>query len=367
MFIKELQLVNFRNYENLYITLSKGVNVFCGDNAQGKTNILEALYFCSLGKSHRTTKDKELIQWGKDNAYVKLNVERKPLDKKIEVKIFKQCKKGVSINSINIKKLSDLIGVLNVVMFSPEDLKIVKDSPSHRRKFIDMELCKLSKKYFYNLSQYKKILEERNAALKKLKGESSILDIYDEQLSNLGSEIIKARLNYIEMLNEYGKKIHKDISRDKEVIHFNYISSLKKLEDLNVIENEFLNLLRKNRKKDIDSKVTSVGPHRDEFSIEINGVDTRSYGSQGQQRTSVLTIKFASLEIIKKVTNEYPILLLDDVLSELDLNRQRYILGSINKVQTLITCTGIMDINKQIGTNSRIFKVSEGKVEEMSK
>ncbi|MEG2353884.1 MAG: DNA replication/repair protein RecF [Clostridium sp.] len=367
MLIKELQLVNFRNYENLYITLSEGINVFYGDNAQGKTNILEALYFCSLGKSHRTSKDRELIKWDKDSAYVKLNVERKPLNKKIEMKIFKQCKKGVSINSINIKKLSDLIGVLNVVMFSPEDLKIVKDSPSHRRKFIDMELCKLSKRYLYNLSQYKKVLEERNAALKKLNGELDVLDIYDFQLSKLGSEIIKSRLNYIEMLNDYGEKIHNDISSSKEIIHFNYISSLKKIKDLDVIGDEFLNLLRKNRKKDIDGRITSVGPHRDEFSIEINGIDTRCYGSQGQQRTAVLTIKFASLEIIKKVTGEYPILLLDDVLSELDLNRQRYILSSINKVQTLITCTGIMDINDNIGTNSKVFKVSEGKVEEMVK
>lgn len=361
MYIKDIQLVNFRNYENQYIKFCDGINVFVGDNAKGKTNILEAIYYCSLGKSHRTNSDKDLIKWGCEEAYINVYVQKKPLDKKIELKIFKQGKKGVNINSIRITKLSNLMGVLNTVIFSPEDLKIVKDSPSYRRKFLDIELCKLSKRYFYHLSQYKKILGERNAAMKKIR-DLSILDIYDIQLSNIGAKIIKSRLDYIEKLNKKGSTVHREITCDKENIKFQYITPIKNTED---IQNELYVLLVKNRNKDIDHRNTSVGPHRDDFSIEINGVDTRIYGSQGQQRTSVLTIKFASLYIIKELTGEFPVLLLDDVLSELDINRQRYILSSLNEVQTIITCTGINEIEKYTNLERcRIFHVLEGMVTE---
>lgn len=362
MFIKYLQLINFRNYEKLNIELSNGINIFQGDNAQGKTNILESLYYASLGKSHRTNKDKELIHWNKEEAYIKIYVCKERLDKKIEMKIFKQGKKGVNINSIKINKLSELIGTANIVIFSPEDLKIIKDSPIYRRRFLDIELCKLSKKYFYNLSQYKKVLSERNAALRKLNN-ADVLDIYDMQLSSLGALITRDRLSYIKKLNEKGKIIHSEITSKTEDISFKYLTSIKNSEN---IEDEIIKLLRKNRKKDLENRNTSIGPHRDDFFIEINNVDTRCYGSQGQQRTAVLTIKFASLMIIKELTGEYPILLLDDVLSELDTNRQKYILNSINDVQTLITCTGIVDIEQYMGKNSKIFKVKAGHVEEIS-
>lgn len=362
MFIENLKLRNFRNYKELNIDLDSGVNVFTGDNAQGKTNVLEAIYYCSLGKSHRTNKDKELILWEALNGQLEVTVNKSRLNKKIKIDILKEGKKAITINSIKLKKISELIGICNVVMFSPEDLKIVKDSPSYRRKFLDIELCKLNSRYYFNLVQYNKVLNERNVVLKNNNGNNlDIIEVYDMQLAKFGSFIVKDRVDYINKLNNYGQEIHKDITVSKETISFRYITDTKNLDN---VELELLNLLKKNRNRDFIKKSTTVGPHRDDFSIEINDIDTRSYGSQGQQRTSILTIKFASLKIIKELIGEYPILLLDDVLSELDTNRQRYILNSIKDVQTVITCTGMTEINNYLHDDYKLFIVREGSVEE---
>jgi len=363
MHIKYLQLKNFRNYNELVIEFNKGTNVFVGDNAQGKTNILEAIYYCSLAKSHRTNKDKELINWNGSDAYIKLYVCKTRLDKKIEIKIFKEGKKGVNINSIKILKMSELVGNFNVIMFSPEDLNIVKESPSYRRKFLDIELCKLSRKYYYNLTQYKKVLNERNLAIRKWNTDSDIIDVYDKQLSEFGAIIIRDRMNYIEKLNRLGKVIHSNITSKSEIIEIKYLTPIKQLDN---IEENFYLLLCKNRKRDIETRTTSIGPHRDDFSIDINDIDARIFGSQGQQRTCVLTIKFGALEIIKELTGEYPVLLLDDVLSELDTKRQEYILNSIKEVQTLITCTGVNNIRKYLNAESRIFEVMSGELKEIT-
>jgi DNA replication and repair protein RecF len=358
MYVKKLQLMNFRNYKDLNIELNKGVNIFIGDNAQGKTNILEGIYYCSLAKSHRTNKDRELINWNSEEAYIKVYVSKERLDKNIDIKIFKDGKKGIRINTIKIAKIQELIGIFNVVLFSPEDLKIVKESPSHRRRFLDIEICKLNSKYYYCLVQYNKALNERNALLKKWKDNSqAIIEVYDSQLVQYGSFIIKERLKYLKLLNEKGKVIHRNITSKAEDINFKYISTLKVYENL---EEELNSLLKKSLKSDIEKRTTSHGPHRDDFSISLNDVDTRNYGSQGQQRTSVLTIKFASLEIIKEQTGEYPVLLLDDVLSELDLNRQKYILNSINNVQTIVTCTGIENIKNYLDESAKVFQVKGG-------
>ncbi|KGM99677.1 recombinase RecF [Clostridium novyi A str. 4570] len=359
MYIKNLELINFRNYERLSLKLHSGINVFIGDNAQGKTNILESIYYCSIGKSHRTNKDKELIKWGARDAYISVYVSKERLDKKIDIKIFKEGKKGVRVNSIKLKTISDLIGVFNVVMFSPEDLKIVKESPSYRRKFLDIELSKLNKKYYYSLVRYNKVLNERNTILRKWNSNTEVTEVYDYQLSKYGSYIIKERLKYIESLSIRGNKIHKDITSQKENIEFKYITSIK---DLNNIQNDFYNLLRENVKKDFEKGSTSFGPHRDDFAVNINNTDTRTFGSQGQQRTAVLTIKLASLEIIKEQTGEYPVLLLDDVLSELDINRQKYILNSIREFQTIITGTGLIDIREYLDDHVKLFKVTNGTV-----
>lgn len=361
MYIKTLSLKNFRNYEDLNIELSKGVNIFIGNNAQGKTNVLESMYYCSIGKSHRTSKDKELIRWNQDEAYINAYIAKERLDKRIEIKIFKDGKKGMKINSIKLNKISELIGVFNAVIFSPEDLKIVKESPSHRRKFLDIELCKLSGKYYHNLVQYNKVLEEKNTLLRRYdKKFESMMDVYDEQLAVFGAFIIKQRLKYMERLNVKGSVVHEEITSKAEKIEFEYQTGLKNHEDIyQSLKESLLN----SRNKDIERRTSSVGPHRDDFSIVINGVDTRSFGSQGQQRTSVLTIKFASLEIIKEETGEYPVLLLDDVLSELDLNRQKYILNSILNIQCIITGTGIENIKSYLDERAKIFKVSNSKIE----
>jgi len=363
MHVKYLQLKNYRNYNALFIELSKGTNLFVGDNAQGKTNILEAIYYCSLAKSHRTNRDKELINWNATDAYIKLYVCKTRLDKKIEIKIFKEGKKGVNINSIKVQKLSELVGSFNVIIFSPEDLNIVKESPSYRRKFLDIELCKLSSHYYYSLSQYKKILNERNIAIKKWNTNIDIIDVYDKQLSEFGAIIIKHRMDYIKRLNEICKVIHNNITSKSEIIEIKYLTAIK---ELNKIQENFYLLLCKNRKRDIETKTTSIGPHRDDFSINLNGTDARIFGSQGQQRTSVLTIKFGALAIIKELTGEYPVLLLDDVLSELDTKRQEYILNSIKEVQTLITCTGVNDIKKYLDSESKIFEVKLGELKEIT-
>jgi len=360
MYIKKLQMLNYRNYKSLDINLGKNVNVFMGDNAQGKTNILEAIYYCAFAKSHRTSKDKELINWESNSAYLSLLVGRDRLDKLIDINILKDGKKAIKINKVKVSKIGELFGSFNVVMFSPEDLKIIKDSPGIRRKFIDMELCQLNSRYYYNLVQYNKILNERNVLLKNRHLDIDVLDVYDIQLSEYGNNIIKDRIKYIKKLNFYGEGIHNDISSGKEKIEFQYITGIKNLEN---IESEFYDLLKKNRKKDIEKGITTIGPHRDDFTVSLNGIDAKSFGSQGQQRSAVLTIKFSSLKIIKELTGEFPILLLDDVLSELDFNRKRYILASIGQIQTVITCTGIEDLTNYLDNRSKVFKVKDGVIQ----
>ena len=288
MFIKRLQMLNYRNYNALDIELCPNVNVFMGDNAQGKTNILEAIYYCAFAKSHRTSKDKELINWNGEHAFISVDVGRERLDKRIDISILKDGKKSIRINKIKIKKIGELFGNFNVVMFSPEDLRIIKDSPGVRRKFIDMELCQLNPKYYYNLVQYNKVLNERNILLRNRSTSSEMLEIYDMQLVEFGYNIIRDRIKYIESLNKYAEKIHSDITSGKEKINFKYISTIKDLEN---IKENFYTLLEKNRSKDCDRGITSIGPHRDDFFVYINDIDTKSYGSQGQHRTAVLTMK----------------------------------------------------------------------------
>ena len=359
MFIKRLQMLNYRNYNALDIELCPNVNVFMGDNAQGKTNILEAIYYCAFAKSHRTSKDKELINWNGEHAFISVDVGRERLDKRIDISILKDGKKSIRINKIKIKKIGELFGNFNVVMFSPEDLRIIKDSPGVRRKFIDMELCQLNPKYYYNLVQYNKVLNERNILLRNRNTSSEMLEIYDMQLVEFGYNIIRDRIKYIESLNKYAEKIHSDITSGKEKINFKYISTIKDLEN---IKENFYTLLEKNRSKDCDRGITSIGPHRDDFFAYINDIDTKSYGSQGQQRTAVLTMKFSSLEIIKELTGEFPVLLLDDVLSELDFNRKKYILSTIGQIQTVITCTGIEDLYEYLDEKAKVFKVKNGEI-----
>lgn len=360
MYVEDIELKNFRNYKSLNLNFNRDVNIFIGDNAQGKTNILEGIYYCSLCKSHRTNKDRELINLEADSSNITLNIEKGSMKKKIEIKIFKEGKKGIKINSIKVKKISDLIGVFNVVMFSPEDLRIIKDSPSCRRKFIDIELCKLSDRYYYNLVSYNKVLSERNTTLKNSSFlNNDIMDVFERQLAKFGAYITKQRSDYINKLNLYGSKIHSRITKNREEIKFKYITGVK---DMNNVENELIAGLKRSRKTDIERRYTNFGPHKDDFEVLINDEDVKNFGSQGQQRTSVLSIKFASINIIKDITGEYPVLLLDDVLSELDSGRQKFVLNSLNQIQTFITCTGVGNILEILNKKASVFLVNDGKV-----
>ena len=358
MFIDKISLINFRNYSNINLEFIDGVNIFKGNNAQGKTNVLEAIFFCSLGRSHRTSKDKELIKWEEDFFSILCSIKTGRIDKVINIKLDSKNNKFVEVNKKKLNRISELFGTLNVVMFSPEDLRIVKESPAMRRKFLDMEISKLDNIYFHNLVSYNKIIAERNNLLKQRNIDHLILDIYDEEASKYGALIIQRRLKYLLDLNRHAKKIHSEITSGKEVIDFVYKTNI----DINDISNSLKNKLSESRASDIDRGYTGSGPNRDDFSIEINDMDAKIYGSQGQQRTSVLSIKFSSLEIIKEVTGEYPILLLDDVLSELDNSRKEYILSSISNIQTFITMTGYDNDNIEKLENVKIFNVNSGNI-----
>ena len=358
MYIKNIMLANYRNYENLSLELSKNVNVFIGDNAQGKTNVLEAIYYCAFAKSHRTSKDRELINWKNDKAYISLLVGKDRLDKRIDINILRDGKKAIKVNSIKVAKIGELFGTFNVVMFSPEDLKVIKEAPNLRRKLLDMELSQINKKYYFNLVQYNKILNERNILLKSKNFSEDVLEVYDLQLVDYADYIISKRLEYIDKINYYGQKIHEEITAGKENIKFKYSCNV----DLNDYKKNYLKKLQDNIKRDHEKGLTSVGPHRDDFNVFLNDIDAKTFGSQGQQRTAILTMKFSSLKIIKEITGEYPVLLLDDVLSELDVNRKRYILSTIHGIQTVITCTGIEVLSEYLDDHAKIFNVSIGRI-----
>ncbi len=364
MYVHKLSLKNFRNFGSLKVQLSEGINIFYGDNAQGKTNFLEAIYFCATGRSQRAGKDSELILFGEDEAHLKLMVSTENNDTisniiydKIDIHLKKNYSKGIAINGIPIKKLNQLFGILLCVIFSPEDLNLVKSGPSERRKFMDTELCQLSNIYYYELLQYHNVLKQRNNLLKKIKKNPSLKDtmfVWDEQLVNHGTKIIKYRINFIEKINFIANSIHSKITNNAENLKIEY--------KYNVSEKDFLHKLNKNLERDILLGNTSVGVHKDDLGFYINGTDVRIFGSQGQQRTASLSAKLAEIELIKEKKHKIPVLLLDDVLSELDEHRQKYLIKSIYGIQSIITCTGIEDIMSKISEKATVFKVENGNV-----
>ncbi|MEG0013121.1 MAG: DNA replication/repair protein RecF [Cellulosilyticaceae bacterium] len=357
MYIRELVLSNFRNYESATIKLDKGINIFKGNNAQGKTNILESIYLCATARSHRTHQEKEIIKWGEDASHVQIVVQKRTLDDKIDFHLTTRGK-AVAINRLPINKLGELFGTLTVVMFSPEDLQLIKKSPKERRRFIDIELCQFDKLYYYSLRQYHKVLKQRNNALKQYPSnkDSSILEIWDMQLMQYAKEVIEKRESFIKQLNLIAREIHLDISGAKEELEVIYEPNVK-------VENLEDKLMRY-RQKDLMTQNTSVGPHRDDLKFLINGMDVRLYGSQGQQRTVVLSMKLAELELMKQHLGESPILLLDDVLSELDDNRQKYLFTYTQDTQTLITCTGVEQSVWNTQKIGKLFNVDNGLVKE---
>ena len=361
MIIKSLELSDYRNYDSLTIEFCNGTNILYGDNAQGKTNILEAIYVSATTKSHKGSKDKDIVHFNKEEAHIRTNIEKDGVPSRIDMHLRKNKSKGIAVDGQKLKKAADLLGLCNVVFFSPEDLGIIKNGPSERRRFVDMELCQLDQFYLYNLNNYNKIVNQRNTLLKDMYFNPQLretLNIWDMQLVSYGSKIIERRKLFVDQLNEIIYDIHKKLSGGKEEIRIVYEPDVK-------IE-EFEKELSLNQDRDIKAKMTTVGPHRDDFSFMIADTDIRKFGSQGQQRTAALSLKLSEIEIVKKITKDTPILLLDDVLSELDSNRQNYLVNSIGDIQTIITCTGLEEfVNNRFEIN-RVFHVSNGEVKQMS-
>ena len=360
MIIKSIELKNFRNYEDLNISFDEGTNIFYGDNAQGKTNILEAAYVSGTTKSHKCSKDKEMIRFGEQEAHIRTIVLKNGKEYQIDMHLKHNKTKGIAINKVPIRKASELFGILNMVFFSPEDLNIIKNGPSERRRFLDSELCQLDRIYLLDLTTYNKILNQRNKLLKDIVYRPDLKDtlpIWDLQLAETGKKIIKRRKQFVEELSEIVYRNHYHISGGKEELILKYDPDVDDI----FFEDELLRV----RERDLKQCMTSVGPHRDDLLFSIQDIDIRKFGSQGQQRTSALSLKLSEIELVKKAIHETPVLLLDDVLSELDSNRQNYLLNSIHDTQTLITCTGLDEFVKNRFHINKIFKVVQGNVSEI--
>lgn len=347
MYLKNIKLQNFRNYDEQEINFFPKINIFYGNNAQGKTNLLESIFYCSLGRSFRTNKDKEIIKFDKDFASINLEYQKKDREGVINIKISN--KKYITLNGVKIKKLSDLIGNINVVIFTPDDINIFKGGPENRRYFLDVMISQLRPQYVYNLSNYKKTLEQRNKYLKQENKQEEMLEIWDQKLAEYGYNIYKYRKEFIEKIVSKIVDIHKNITG--ETIKIEYSSDCENKE-------EFLKHLKRNRNIDFVREYTTCGAHRDDFKTYIDDKEISSFGSQGQNRTAVLSLKLAEIEVVNDEIGEYPILLLDDFMSELDKTRIKKFLSSIEDIQVIITCNDNIEID-----NCKSFKVSNGNIE----
>lgn len=368
MIIESLELKNFRNYKALSLSLDQGTNLLYGNNAQGKTNVLEALYVCAVTKSHRSSKDREMIRFGENEAHIKLKLLKQEIPYRIDIHLKKNAAKGIAVNSIPIRRASELFGILNIVFFSPEDLNIIKNGPAERRKFMDMELCQLNRSYVHEMLSYNRALLQRNKLLKEISFHPELmetLDIWDEQLVRYGSELIRCRRKFIDDLNPIISALYTGITGNEECIELCY--------DENISEERYRAALLESRESDLRQKISSVGPHRDDIGFfvkksseiqntESQAMDLRKFGSQGQQRTAALSLKLSELELMKKVTGEDPVLLLDDVLSELDTQRQKQLLKVISQTQTVITSTGMENLLKNDFQIDKRFKVTDGAI-----
>ena len=357
MIIKSLEIADYRNYDSLHIDFSSGTNILYGDNAQGKTNILEAIYMSATTKSHKGTKDKDVVNFRKEEAHIRTYLEKEGIETRVDMHLRKNKSKGIAIDGQKIKKAAQLLGLLNVVFFSPEDLSIIKNGPAERRRFVDMELCQLDQFYLYNLNNYNKIVNQRNKLLKDMYFNPSLrdtLNIWDSQLISFGSKIIERRQLFVEQLNEIILEIHRKLSGGRENLVIQY--------EPDVLIDEYEKNMSLNQERDVKLKQTSTGPHRDDFSFVVGDIDIRKFGSQGQQRTAALSLKLSEIELVKKMTRDNPVLLLDDVLSELDSNRQNYLLSTIGDIQTIITCTGLDEFVNNRFEIDKVFHIESGKI-----
>ncbi len=361
MYISSLELADFRNIVSLHMDFSQGTNILYGENAQGKTNILESLYMISTTKSHRGVRDRDMIRFGMEESHIRSLIMKGGIDYRIDMHLRKNKSKGIAINGQRIKKASELIGLLHIVFFSPEDLGIVKNGPAERRRFMDMELCQLDASYLHNLNQYNKTVENRNRLLRDMYQFPDLQDtlsIWDAQLVNYGRQIIESRRAFIADLNEIVEEIHSKLSGNREHLTIRY--------EPNVEADDFEEKLLRGRERDIHMKMTSVGPHRDDFSFMNGEIDLRRYGSQGQQRTCALSLKLSEIDLVKKVIGHKPVLMMDDVLSELDSGRQNYLLSTIGGIQTFITCTGLDEFVNNRFKIDQVFRIEAGACVEKS-
>ena len=368
MKLTNLQLQNFRNYESVQLEFTDGVHVFIGENAQGKTNLMESIYALAMTKSHRTTNDKELIGWNKEFATIKGTVEKTATKTNLELQFSKKGKIA-KVNYLEQKRLSSYLGNLNVILFAPENLTLVKGSPQNRRKFVDMELGQMSSLYLYDLVEYNRVLKQRNTYLKQLaikkKQPDEYLDVLSEMLSELASKIVFHRLDFMKQLEALAIPIHDQLSLGREKFSVSYQATIPLEDGLtpSQMKEIYINQFKKNQTREADQATTLIGPHRDDLIFYLNEVPVQTYGSQGQQRSTVLSLKLAEIELMKLSTGEYPLLLLDDVLSELDDDRQTHLIKTIeNKVQTFITTTSLDGIKQQFINEPVVIPIEKGTI-----
>ncbi|MCI1593818.1 MAG: DNA replication/repair protein RecF [Pediococcus pentosaceus] len=366
MYLKTLELHNFRNYADLVVEFGSGINVLLGENAQGKTNLLESIYFLALTRSHRTNSDRDLISWKTKAARVSGSVQKEHTITPLEINLSSKGK-NAKVNHLEQSRLSQYVGQLNVILFAPEDLSIVKGSPAVRRKFIDMEFGQMSSKYLYNSAQYRSVLKQRNQYIKQLqfnpKGDQVYLDVLSDQLAAHGAEIIFQRIQFLKKLEKWSQEVHKEISQGKEKLSFQYVSPISsdQADTTEKIYAALQALFQKQREKELQQGKTLVGPHLDDVRFMVNDKNVSTFGSQGQQRTTALSVKLAEIDLMKEETGEYPVLLLDDVLSELDDSRQTHLLTAIqNKVQTFITTTSLSGVAQQLINEPHVFNIDHG-------
>ena len=368
MKLTNLQLQNFRNYESVQLEFTDGVHVFIGENAQGKTNLMESIYALAMTKSHRTTNDKELIGWNKEFATIKGTVEKTATKTNLELQFSKKGKIA-KVNYLEQKRLSSYLGNLNVILFAPENLTLVKGSPQNRRKFVDMELGQMSSLYLYDLVEYNRVLKQRNTYLKQLaikkKQPDEYLEVLSEMLSELASKIVFHRLDFMKQLEALAIPIHDQLSLGREKFSVSYQATIPLEDGLtpSQMKEIYIDQFKKNQSREADQATTLIGPHRDDLIFYLNEIPVQTYGSQGQQRSTVLSLKLAEIELMKLSTGEYPLLLLDDVLSELDDDRQTHLIKAIeNKVQTFITTTSLDGIKQQFINEPVVIPIEKGTI-----
>lgn len=379
MIVKSIKLKNFRNFKNLEVDFDNVLNIFIGDNGQGKTNLLESIYLCSIGKTFRLNSENDLISFNENQFEIEISLNKinSEFEKKINILYNKNQKKIIKVNGVKLDKNSELIGILNNVIFTPDDLKIIKGSPNERRKFINIDISQIKPKYKYLLKNYNKVIIQRNMLLKNIESNHNkdVLQIWNEYMSDIGSEIIYYRYEYIKKLKYYASMIYANISENKETFDLLYKCNIGDLDKLfsdslsnnNLSKNEIKNLFKtkieKYKESEYFRKISMIGPQKDDLIIKINNKEFKYFGSQGQQRSAVLAIKLAEIEIIKNETGEYPILLLDDVLSELDNRRKKYLINYIKNIQTIITSTDDHDLREMLkDERKKIFHISEGNI-----